>query len=151
MAPQFQMETTGKSCLTQEQSSERQIPAGLPLPSTAQGQELSISRCRKGSEGISQRKGTCWDGLLPACIFSSFKRIYFNHTTDSQARGGRQRLSPSQQLWKTPINNPTNTNCMRFPFLHSPARTQEKSILQLQSNKTFRNRHRIWVLQPPLP
>lgn len=85
-----------------------------------------ISRCRKGSEGISQRKGTCWDGLLPACTFSSFKRIYFNHTTDSQARGGRQRLSPSQQLWKTPINNPTNTNCMRFPFLHSPVRTQEK-------------------------
>lgn len=71
--------------LTQQQ----QIPVGLSLPGTAQGQGLSPA-AEKGGKGhwrIPQRKGTCWDGLLPARTFRSFQIIYFNCTIDSQARG----------------------------------------------------------------
>lgn len=70
---------------------------------------------------------TCQDLLL-------FPNPLFQSHLD---RAGKAKLSPSQHLWKISLNNPTNIHCMRFPFLHSPGRTQEKSILQPTAIKHF--------------
>lgn len=77
MAPQFQMETAGKSCLTQEQSSERQIPAGLPLPSTAQGQGLSPAAEKgvKGSHKERERAGMGSSLPAPPALLKEFISI----------------------------------------------------------------------------
>lgn len=87
-----------------------------------------------GSGRAQGREVTLQHPQRPARTFCSSQILYFNHTWTGQ---GRQRLSPSQHLWKISLNNPTNIHCMRFPFLHSPGRTQEKSILQPTAIKHF--------------
>lgn len=83
MAAQIQMRSTGQSC---HRSSK------APGVGSAQGQGLSAAAAEKGGKrhwGIPQRKGTCWDGLLPARTFGSLQTLYFTllWIIDSQARG----------------------------------------------------------------
>ena len=165
-ALQFKIKTTAKEiwkqqktklrgkdhcALCQHKACTRSLsPPALPEQAWPKARDYLLLQKRElsGTEECDKRRRECagMESSLPVPP-TRFLIIYLNQTSYWQLG---QRAKAKAFTFQTIMQNIIESShteflCIRFTFLHSPVRTQEKSILQLKSNKAFSKRHHSWL------
>lgn len=103
-----------------------------------------ISCCRKGREVALEdptKKGNVLGWAPPCPDLQLFLNHFFQRDYWQPGQRGKAKGFTFPTLMEKAIKQSPPTSVVEIPISLSSVRTREKSILQLQNNQTFRNRH----------